>query len=189
MTVSVDKHGHREKKFSEIQLNRNVDWQEIQFNFLKGNYSKHPFYKEVMGVIDYFFLRDFTSLMDVTMESVKCIKDILEIKTKTIMQSEIQYDKSAKKSNLMLKLTKGCEGDTYLSGNGARKYMDICDFEDEGVKVQYLKFNPFVYPQYRSNQFVQGLSVLDLLFNVGLNEAKALFWENIQNNEQFECIE
>ncbi len=188
LTVSVDKHGHREKPFKEILLNQNVNWQEVQINYLRGNYSKHPYYNEIMSLIEPIWSDDFKYLIDVTYKSVEIIKDVLGIETETIMQSELDYDRNARKNTLMLELTKSCSGDVYLSGNGARKYMNIQEFEDSGVKVQYLKFIPFEYPQYRANEFTSGMGILDLLFNVGISNAKNLFWKNIQNKEVFENI-
>lgn len=188
ITVGVDKRGHREKEFKDIQLNMNTNWQETHYNFLRGNYSKHPFYKEIMGRIEGIFFEKYTYLIDVNLRSVECIKDILGIETEIVRQSDLEYDRGAKKNELMLALTRACNGDVYLSGNGARKYMQIQDFEDFGVKVQYLTFAPFEYTQYRSGEFIPGLSTLDLLFNVGVKKARDLFWENIQRNEVFEQI-
>ncbi len=185
LTVSVEKHGHRDVGFRDVRLNENADWREKQLNFARGNYSKHPFYTEVMDFVTDVLSHDDSYLIDVNMRSVECVKEILGIKTETVRQSTLGYDKQAKKGDLMLALTECCGGDVYLSGNGAKKYMNVGDFEKEGVKVQYLTFTPFEYPQYRCPVFVPGLSILDLLFNVGMDEARNLFWQNIQDNEVF----
>lgn len=186
LNVSVEKHGHREKKFNEVLLNKEINWQIKQLDFLKGNYGKHPFYKEVMPLIEGVLTQDYSTLIEVNRSSVECLKTILGIETKTVMQSELQFNRNVFKNDLMLALTKSCGGTVYLSGNGARKYMDVQEFEDSGVKVQYLTFNPFEYTQFRTSGFIPGLSTLDLLFNVGTKKAKDLFWENIQKNEIYE---
>lgn len=189
LNVSVEKHGHRDKKFHEIILNNEANWQDTQYNFLKGNYSKHPYYAEVMERIEDLFTAKYERLIDINLKSIDLVREILGIRTETVMQSDLDYDRTSKKNDLMLELTKSCSGDVYLSGNGARKYMILQEFEDQGVKVQYLTFSPFSYPQYKSNDFNPGLSTLDLLFNVGLQESRDLFWENIQENEVIEIVQ
>lgn len=186
LSVSVEKRGHREKKFSEILLNSSVDWKEKQLNFIKGNYSKCAYYNETMSLIGDIFTTDFKTLMDVNLLSVEIIKDAFEIRTRTILQSEVHYDVNSRKSDLMLDLVIGCGGDVYLSGNGARKYMSLREFNDNKVDVQYLCFTPFEYKQQGEHEFIEGLSVLDMLFNEGIENSRALFWNNMQNLEKIE---
>lgn len=189
LTVSVEKKGHRDKKFSEILLNQDFDWKEKQKNFLKGNYAKHSYYSETMELFEEILDRNYNTLLEMTLASVEAIKIRLGIDTKTVLQSSLVYDRSMKKSELMLELTKAISGEVYLSGNGARKYMDIGEFERENVKVQFQKFAPFSYSQYRQKQFVSSLSVLDIFFNMGFEGTKQLFWENLQNEEVVESVE
>ena len=183
LNISVMKKGHREKKFSEILLYEQTDWRKRGYDLLKGNYSSHPYYKTVMDLIEPVFDSKYARLIEVTYCSVSIIKDALGIETPVTMQSRLSYDRDAKKNDLMRSLTEACGGDIYLSGNGARTYMDPQDFETHGIHVQYLRFVPFSYPQYKQEKFMPGLSTLDLLFNVGIDKAKELFWGNIQNNE------
>lgn len=190
LSVSVIKRGHRKKKFSEICINYQTDWVERQNNFLKGNYSKHPFYSEVKREIDNYFIsmHQVNTLMEVTLSSINMIRTFFGITTPTVMQSSLKYDRTAQKNDLMLELSKSCKGDIYLSGNGARKYNDVFRFNQSGVDVQYLTFTPFFYQQFHLKDFVPGLSVLDMLFNMGIAESKRLFWENLQENEKIEHV-
>lgn len=183
LSVGINQKGHRDKKFSEIEINEGSDWQTRQKNFIIGNYSKHPFFKDVMSIISPIFETKFQFLGEVNLLSINLIKDILGITTPVVMQSELEYPMEAKKDALMLALTRAAGGNIYLSGNGARKYMDEENTEEHGVKVCFQHFLPFEYPQYKMSEFVPGLSVLDFLFNVGLDKAKSIFWENLQKVE------
>lgn len=189
LNVGVIKKGHREKEFREIMLNPESDWRERQLNFLKGNYLSHPYYKSIMDVIFPVFDDKWNTLLDVTLCSIHIIKDILEIHTPTVMQSDLLYDKEAKKSNLMLELTKSAEGDIYLSGSGAKQYMDVKEFAVHDVNVEYQTFQAFKYPQWRLNEFVPGLSILDMLFNIDIENSRDLFWTNMQNEETIEIVD
>ena len=161
LNVGVIKKGHREKEFREIMLNPESDWRERQLNFLKGNYLSHPYYKSIMDVIFPVFDDKWNTLLDVTLCSIHIIKDI----------------------------TKSAEGDIYLSGSGAKQYMDVKEFAAHDVNVEYQTFQAFKYPQWRLNEFVPGLSILDMLFNIGIENSRDLFWTNMQNEETIEIVD
>jgi hypothetical protein len=57
-------------------------------------------------------------------------------------------------------------GATYLSGKGADKYQDPDKFTNLGLGFTY---SEFVHPQYEqsTSNFLPGLSVVDLILNVG----------------------
>ena len=62
----------------------------------------------------------------------------------------------------------------YLSGRGAEAYQDDSIFEREGIVLEYADFLHPVYPQKNSQRFISGLSCLDLLFNIGADDASLL---------------
>jgi len=57
-------------------------------------------------------------------------------------------------------------GNTYLSGQGAKKYNDENLFSENNIAIEYLEFIHPVYPQ-QWDDFIPNLSIIDLLFNVG----------------------
>lgn len=62
---------------------------------------------------------------------------------------------------------------TYLSGKGASAYQDPAKFAAAGLGFEYLDFTHPVYPQFQKN-FTPGMSVLDPLFHLGVEETAAL---------------
>ena len=83
----------------------------------------------------------------------------------------------------MLNICKSVNADIYLSGNGAKKYMDIDSFSKAGITVQYQKFVHPEYPQKYSKDCVKGLSILDVLLNCGIEDTRELFWKNLCADE------
>ena len=68
----------------------------------------------------------------------------------------------------LLQIVKRVGGSIYLSGNGAKSYLDRAVFENNNVTVEFSDFVPSVYNQ-QFGEFVSGLSVLDILSNCGVN--------------------
>jgi hypothetical protein len=58
---------------------------------------------------------------------------------------------------------------------GCRDYLDPVEFQQAGVQIQWQNF---VHPQYtqrpRAENFIPGLSAIDLLFNCGPESGKIL---------------
>ena len=181
LTVSVAKKGYREKKTNEIEL---TNWNEVRIKhhrFLELNYGKTPFYKEIMPLVSSIFESDFQYLFDLEMVTIEAMREIYGIETPLILQSTLDYDRNAKNSDLMLNLCKVLGANVYLSGNGARKYMVDERFLECGIEVHYQRFDSPSYAQYRQEEFVSGLSALDLAFQCGIEGARKVFWSNMQH--------
>jgi hypothetical protein len=59
------------------------------------------------------------------------------------------------------------EAEEYLSGPAARAYIDTAQFEAAGIGLTYMDYSGYPeYPQLHGS-FEHGVSILDLLFNVG----------------------
>jgi hypothetical protein len=94
------------------------------------------------------------------------------INTQLKLQSELSYNTDATKSALIINLLKQIDANIYLSGNGAKVYQKAWEFEQHNIKLLYQNYKQHPYKQYKTNTFIPGLASLDLLFNVGKNNAK-----------------
>lgn len=66
--------------------------------------------------------------------------------------------------------------DTYLSGSGAKSYLDEKKFNDAGIKVKWLDTSNLIYEQKNvKSDFVPGLSIIDALMNCPKKEITKLF--------------
>jgi hypothetical protein len=76
---------------------------------------------------------------------------------------------------LILELVKKSGDKTYLSGIGAKDYLNITDFETNGIDIIYQDFSHPQYHQNNKSDFIAGLSCLDMLFNEGIQNSKQIF--------------
>ncbi len=177
LILPVSKRGYTERPFRELRLADNY-WQKKHRKFFLFNYKKHPYWEEIFPRIEFIFERRYEFLIDVVWDSMKVLFNMLAIEVKVQFQSELDYNRSVKKSDLVLELVKAVGGDVYLSGEGAKGYLDVDRFSSSGVKVVFNHFVHPVYPQRNASEFIEGLSSLDLLFNCGIEGARKIFWEN-----------
>ena len=175
ITIPFQKQEYKHKYYKDILINKDINWQQNHLNFMKENYAKSPFYSEVMDVISPIFTKKYDYLCDVTIDTIRLLTDLFEIKTKLIKMSELDYPKDSKKNQLVLDLCLAAGADYYLSGRGARKYMELEPFSDAGIEVEFQEFVQNPYPQRSSAEFVGGLTILDMLFSVGIEVTKNRF--------------
>ena len=69
-------------------------------------------------------------------------------------------------SNRVFDLVQAVSGDIYVTGHGARDYLDHELFERAGVQVRYMDYRKAPYPQLHG-EFTPYVSILDLIANAG----------------------
>ena len=73
-----------------------------------------------------------------------------------------------------MNICKKLGADTYISGIGAKTYLDEKLFEKNKIILKYQNYNPIRYHQHMAKSFIPNLSILDLLANVGSESGKLL---------------
>jgi len=99
---------------------------------------------------------------------------MLEIDLKVIKQSDLDYDRSKRKSDLIIELLNAAGASCYISGTGAKDYQNELDFHKAGIELRYQEFKHPIYSQKNTNGFIPGMSAIDLLMNLGANESAKL---------------
>jgi len=185
LSIPCVKKDYLNKKFYEIEISDAFDWQERFKCVLKDSFSKSKYFYEIFDLLKPIFDKKYKYVIDVNFDLLNILLDLLGIKTKIIKQSSLTYDRSKKKNDLVIELCKAVNADIYLSGNGAKDYMDISSFNACGIDVMFQTFRHPSYEQFNSvKEFVPGLSILDVLFSIGIEETKKLFFANICKEEE-----
>ena len=75
----------------------------------------------------------------------------------------------------------------YVTGLGARNYLDHQLFEDAGIRVEYMCYEKAIYPQLHG-EFTPHVSILDLIANTGKEGVENIrsgttYWKNYLSHE------
>jgi len=174
LTVNINKKDYRDRFIKDLNL-ANPSWCEEHKNFLVENYKNTPFFDEIMPYVETVLAKSTNLLIDVLYESVICSLKLFDIRSEIVKMSEMDYDKTKQKGDLILELVIKSGSSIYLSGVGAKEYMNLDDFREAGIEVAFQDFTHPVYSQKNSVQFVNGLSCLDILFNEGIENSREIF--------------
>jgi len=149
----------------DVRINNNEKWKEKHLKTIELNYKKAPYFNQIYNLLVKVYTNNKWELMtDFNIELITAICNFLDIKTKTIRASSLNTSGSA--TELLIDIVKKVGGDIYLSGKGGMKYQDENRFKEENITLIYTNFKHPVYPQLWG-EFIEGLSIIDLLFNCG----------------------
>ena len=165
------------------------DWRQVSTlhqNLIKDSYRKALFFNEVYPEVEKLLDVDYGKLLDLQMATIELFRKWLRIETPLQFHSNMKYEQGATTGERILKKLQSVNATIYLSGNGARKYMDNEIFEKNGISVIYQDFRYPIYGQVSSSTFVPNLSTLDMLFNTGIEESRRIFWKNVRSTHELD---
>jgi hypothetical protein len=149
---------------AEVEIDDRTAWTRKHLQALKQNYGKAPHVGALLPQIEAVLENPGSHLAPLNIALVELIEGSLGIDTPLILGSEVKAREDPNGRLVDLCLALGA--DTYLSGAGARDYLDVGVFNEEGIEVLFQSFEHPVYEQaYRP--FEPGLSTVDLIMNCG----------------------
>lgn len=158
--LTIPVHANLTTKINEVRP-ANPDWLGSHRSTLKN------FYGAVENVYENLPTSDLAAINS---QIIKNILNLLGISRKIVRSSDIDTGNAT--GDLRLALIVKELGDTYLSGQGGRKYQSEKTFEDHGVALQYTTFKHPTYKQ--SGAFEPGLSIIDAASRLGWKKTRQL---------------
>ncbi|PKR84631.1 WbqC family protein [Heyndrickxia camelliae] len=158
---------NKKAKIKEVVMNNQLNWKHRHIFTLQGCYQKAKYWEDLSPSFIDIYQHSGTKLVDLNLAFIEFIREYLDIRTPIIRSSEMS-EVYGEKNTKLISICKSLGAHIYLSGLGAKSYMNEEDFRKNNIKVVYQYFNHPVYPQ-RWGSFIYNLSIVDLLFNCGPN--------------------
>ncbi|NEJ71506.1 hypothetical protein GR197_13295 [Rhizobium phaseoli] len=156
-----------------VTMGEDRTWIERNLSLLRENYRGCHGWGEVYSRIEQLMHARFELMSDFNLHFLNGILEILDIDMPMVRSSSLQPKGS--KNELLIELLQKVEATSYLSGLGARDYMQPQLFEAVGINVIWQHFVHPVYPQ-PFGEFMPYLSILDTLLNCGIAGTRDLLW-------------
>lgn len=159
------------------------DWRKKHQRTIYGCYGHAPFWEDVEQIISLVYGYETNSLVDFNIYATELIADYFGLGSKFYRSSS--YPTEEVSSDHLLHLVKIFSGDVYVTGHGARRYIDYDLFEQNDVEIKYMDYARIPYPQ-RFGEFDPHVSILDLIANCGKNGielmcSKTVNWKEFIN--------
>lgn len=143
----------------DVKIHDRQPWRKKMLRTLEMNYKKAPNYHQAMLILTPLINYETNSLAQFNTHAIKVICDVLGIKSKFIMQSDLLA--TGQSTELLINLTKAVGATAYMCGNGAAGYQQDHLFVEQNVELIYQHYSPAPYGNLED--FLPGLSVIDFL--------------------------
>jgi hypothetical protein len=154
----------------KIRHDKKIDgvefWAQYHLRLMKENYRRTPFFDDYYPGLVEIYSDPGDSLCDFNIRLIKYIANCFGIGTKLILFRDLSLSECGTcASETIANIARAVRADTYLSGDGAKVYLDMCAFAND-VRVEFQNYEHPVYPQ-RYPGFKPYMTALDALFNIG----------------------
>lgn len=186
LSIPIEVKNKFHQKIKDARIS-DPDWAVKHWKTLQTNYAAAPFFKQYAAVFENLYLnKKYTLLSEVNYAFLKLVCTLLEIKTNIRHSSEFDLHEKDP-SDRLLTLCKAVGATDYYSGPAAKAYLDETIFAQNAVRVHYFDFEGYAPYKQLHGEFMNHLSVLDLLFNVG-PEAKKYLHSNQLLHQPVEMV-
>lgn len=163
LSVPVIKKGRRFQSIAETEIAQDEAWQKKHLAGVTQAYRKRPYFDLYFPRIEALLQRPWRHLCDLDIALVRELAACLEITTPLLDSRDLHPQGLA--NEMLISLCREIGADAYVSNVGSSAYIDAAAFAAAGVTHHWQNFRFPVYDQ--GAPFLDRLSVLDLLFNLG----------------------
>ncbi len=170
LTVPVLKKGRYHQEIRDVKIDESTNWRRKHLQTLTSVYGSRPGFESTHHQITEIYDRQHERLIDLNMDLISWLLRVLDIEVQICMSSE--FGLKSKSTDRLVELTQALGGTTYISGLGAKNYLDEEAFRQQNIKVRWQEFLHPTWDQGQST-FLSMLSTLDTLYQ-GATQTKML---------------
>lgn len=162
-------------KINEVQIDYSQNWQKKMINQL-GYYRKAPYYKDVIEILEELFSINYSNIADLNIAATELVVKRIGIETALYRMSEVDIDTSlvTKSDEWGIASCKAFDGvDTFRNAPGGMSFYDPEKYKRAGLNIEFLQNRLRPYNQ-NNNEFIPGLSILDVLMFNSPEEVKEM---------------
>jgi len=172
LTVPVEVKGKYHQTIKETRI-ADGHWAEDHLKSLTLNYSRAPFFDEVMTwLIPLYTQEPRDNLSSLNRRLIEAICNYIGIPTK--ISSSSDYRLIDGKTERLVDLCQQAGASDYISGPSAMGYITPDSFSEAGMTLSWFDYAGYnEYPQLWGD-FQHGVTVLDLLMNCGQSAKQSM---------------
>ena len=150
-------------------------WRNKHWTALEQAYARAPHFDEYRELFAELYLEgtdEFLSSLNRTFIERIC-RGPLEVDTP--FRDACEFPVTGIGQERILGILEAVSATTYVSGPAGKNYIDPNLFEERGITIEWMEYSKYPeYPQLHG-AFEHGVSILDLLFNVGPDASKYIW--------------
>ena len=166
---------------NELKIDNQKNWQNQHLEILKQAYKNAPYAKEMLGLVTNLFDLPLTTISEISMKSMELSINYFDLARNKSFYTASELGIGGSSSERVYQIVKYLNGSHYITGHGAKNYLDHFLFENNGIRVEYMNYLRLPYPQQFSG-FNPHVSILDLIANTGKQgkeyiKSSTIYWK------------
>jgi hypothetical protein len=162
-------------------------WHSKHLSLLYNCYHRCVYYKDLEQVVEGVYDANHATLASLSRASMMAILNYFNLQNSCEFLDVRDLGITGKGSQRVLEIVKALNGTSYITGLGARNYLDHDSFERQGIRVEYMDYQNIPYQQQFAS-FTPYVSALDLIANCGRQgcefiKGEATYWKLFLNSE------
>lgn len=166
LSVPLKRNTSSDTLIKDTYISYEENWLDRHLKFLQHSYAKSPFKADMLAIVEQIYKHKFDtiSLLNIfAIEEIAKYFGIYEQKTFSL-SSSLKF--TSVSSQHLLDIVKHYRSNVYITGWGAKNYIDYSIFENHDIDIRYMDYIKSPYPQLYG-EFTPFVSILDLIANVG----------------------
>ncbi len=169
----------------DVRISRRRDWRGQHLELLRHAYARAPHVDDMMALVESVYAINHDRLDDFVQASMVAVCDYFGLLAGRQFVRSKELGIPGASSQRVLQIVKALGGTTYITGWGAKNYLDHPYFEATGVRVEYMDYRKTPYPQLHG-EFTPFVSALDLVANcgragIGAICSSTVYWKEFLN--------
>lgn len=164
LTVPVRHKGLDQPAIRDIEIDPSRPWAKKHLASIEQLYRHAPHVQKYLPELREILSRPWTKLIDLDLALVETLSGWLGIRREIHLASSLGIPGG--KTQRLVDLCRHFSVEAYLTGDAARDYLEVAEFEKAGIQVEWHDYRHPVYRQLHGD-FVPYLSVIDLILNEG----------------------
>jgi len=150
----------------DIRIDWSKPWAKSHLKSISISYTKAPYFKQYMPLLESIYQRRDELLADFTIESSIMLARELGFTSAQFMRSSELSNIEGQKTDRVVEILKQVGATHYLCGPSAASYMETEKFHQAGITFEYMQYN---YPEYLQlyPPYDPYISIFDLMFMQG----------------------
>jgi hypothetical protein len=154
------------QSIAEVAIDYRQNWQERHIQILRHAYEQAKFRDEMLALVTDLYQQNHTHIGALSRASLQLIVQYFGLEKDRQFIDVTTLNIAGTSSHRVLDIVTGLQGNQYITGHGAAKYLDHSLFENAHIDVQYMDYQKRPYPQLHG-EFTPFVSCLDLIANCG----------------------
>ena len=181
MTVPLEQH-KLGQAINEVRVQPYEKWGPVHLDLLAKNFEGAPYLDDAMAIVKDVYSKDYENIGLLARKSLIALAEYFNLldATQVIDVSTLKIEGSS--SDRVLAIVKAVGGTRYITGHGARNYLNHDIFESDRIQVEYMSYQCIPYPQ-NHGRFTPYVTALDLVANQGQAGSsnicsKSIYWKD-----------